>query len=260
MDRLKPNIDKFVSFFNSHGTFAILLSGGEPFQFNGFLELVTKLTEKHSMLIYTSLVEDVVEFTNKVDSSKFLLMRCGLHPIMLSRMDLFFERIKLLKDTGFKPIVCLPVHSKNFALLPKIHDICSKLDVGFEPSIFTDENCQTIYTPEERKELSKWMTTRVCQRQIDWMTNCTRGMNCIAGWRNVIVDWDGKIYRCPMDRADLGNIYENRLNLRTVAYPCPGEYCACRNYHYDEVCQNYNGEAMKEQEKLAKGYIPPLGD
>jgi MoaA/NifB/PqqE/SkfB family radical SAM enzyme len=260
---LLKNIDLFLNFFNKRGKFAILLSGGEPFAFDGFMELVKGLTKKHYLMLHTSLTEDISEFVSNINPKKVIFIRCGLHPKVLEldvnnkEFSTFYDRVKILKRKGFKPIVCVPCRPEIFSMLPSIYDIFSKINVAVEPTVYISTE---DYTQYDISCVKKLMCTNVGIKQISYKSNIYTGKMCDTGWRDIVINYDGSITRCWHDKISswVGNLYSDTLNLYDRPMPCvTTEPCGCRNYYYDEVC--IKDGSKSEMKKLIKGFVKPFG-
>jgi len=257
---LDKNSEYLVNYFNNKGKFAFLITGGEPFILKGFVKFLKKLTKKHYISIQTSLSCNIDEFIKDIKPNRTIFLRCGLHPIMLNKFDVFIKRVKQLKDHGFKPIVCIPVNEDNIGRLSELHKIFSEMDVAFEPTICTyPDGRYPSYNLAMKQEVIKWMCTEASIKQIDYNDIRYEGMLCDTGWKEVTIEYDGNVHRCWNDPVIIGNIYNSDFNFMTGPSVCSTSLCGCRNYIYDEVCFKNSGKWINEMKSLIKGYVKPIG-
>jgi MoaA/NifB/PqqE/SkfB family radical SAM enzyme len=259
---LKENTEYLVSYFNSKGKFAFLITGGEPFILKGFVEFLRELTKKHYISIQTSLSCSIDKFVKYIKPSRTIFIRCGLHPSMLTpeRFGVFIHRVRLLKSRGFKPIVCIPVEENNIGRLSELHKIFSEMDVAFEPTVCVyPDGRYPSYNPAMKQEVINQMCTEVSIKQIDFSELRYPGVMCDTGWKDIIIDYNGDVRRCWNDNYIMGNIYNSDFNFMPGPLPCGVSICGCRCYMYDEVCFKNGGKWINEMKSLIKGYVKPGG-
>ena len=80
-----PDVGKFTpqeiarSFDNTGFNWWIGLSGGEPFLYPKFEELIRELTKNHFVHIDTNLSCDINKFMNTIDPSRVVCLHCAFH-------------------------------------------------------------------------------------------------------------------------------------------------------------------------------------
>src|SRR5512133_700929 len=112
--RLRPSppaeLDQMVEFFDrTQLRWLLHLTGGEPFLYPLFVELVKRLTEKHLVSVNSNLSTDrVPRFADVVDPERVSFMNCALHVSERERhgrVEDLVRKVKTLRDAGFKAFV-----------------------------------------------------------------------------------------------------------------------------------------------------------
>lgn len=251
------NIEKYIKFFNSHGTFSILVTGGEPFDFPNIYYLLKELSKKHHLVMQTSLRHNINEFMESVPPEKSMFMRCSLHPYVMMNFDNYFNKVRILKEKGYHPIVCLPGFPNTFSSIPKWYRKFESINVAFEVTFASVNGAFYPYKEKELQFLRNWMLNPVVVRQLYGQLGFA-GKLCYTGWKDIYIPADGLVHRCANHNVVIGNIMTNELNLTTKEIPCSCSLCGCRNYLYDEVV--VKDGSRKYMQALIDGFVPCMGN
>jgi MoaA/NifB/PqqE/SkfB family radical SAM enzyme len=219
--------------YDKYGTWEILISGGEPFVYPGFMELLLELSKIHIISVCTNLEWDVTYFIKYADAKR-IKIETSFHP-EFAELDKFSEKLKLLKENGFLPTV-------NFVpwppFLSKIQEIKEKIEsVGciltLQPFIgtFSGREYPQGYTEEERghfRIFNDECNLKTLGLKTTSEANSTKGRLCRMGQNYVYLHPDGQTSRCCRDHSfSLGNIIDGSFKLLEEAAICNAHNCNC---------------------------------
>ena len=226
-------IDIWKRQYDKYGTWEILISGGEPFTYPGFMELIFELSKIHIVGICTNLEWDVDYFVKHVGPQR-LRIETSFHP-EFANLGNFVEKLHALKRGGFNPTV-------NFVpwppLLYRMEKIKETIDAAgcqltLQPFIgqFENRSYPQGYT-EEEKEYFKIFKDDCNLKTLDFKTtkesDSTKGKLCRMGQNYVFIHPDGEVSRCCRDHTySLGNIINGSFNLLEEPVICRAENCNC---------------------------------
>ncbi|MBM3255300.1 MAG: radical SAM protein, partial [Candidatus Omnitrophica bacterium] len=226
-------IDIWKRMYDRYGTWEMLISGGEPFAYPAFMELIIELSKIHLVGICTNLEWDVFSFVESVDPQR-VRIETSFHP-EFSDLSRFIEKLKALKSHGFEPTV-------NFVpwppLLEQMKNIKEAIEAAgcqltLQPFIgqFENRSYPQDYTEEERGHFRIFKDD--CNlKTLDFKTtkesNSTKGKLCRMGQNYVFIHPDGEVSRCCRDHTfSLGNIIGDSFKLLEEPIACNAENCNC---------------------------------
>jgi radical SAM superfamily enzyme YgiQ (UPF0313 family)/MoaA/NifB/PqqE/SkfB family radical SAM enzyme len=226
-------VDVWKKMYEQYGTWEILVSGGEPFVYPGFIELMIKLSRIHFFGVCTNLEWDVRRFVKYVSPLR-VRMETSFHP-EFADLDKFVEKLKVLRQHGFEPTV-------NFVswppLLEKMKRIKESVEAigclfSLQPFIgqFENRSYPQGHTVEE-KEYFKIFQPDHNFKTVDFKTtkesDSTKGKLCRMGQNYVFIHPDGQASRCCRDHTfSLGNIIDGSFKLLEEPVACHAQNCNC---------------------------------
>jgi MoaA/NifB/PqqE/SkfB family radical SAM enzyme len=92
-------INKWIEIFNKHGRAGISITGGEPFVYPGFMDMIASLTKYHSFEFSTNMSWDEKEFAQKIDKDA-VRINPSFHPDFIT-LEAFLEKYLYLKNKGY---------------------------------------------------------------------------------------------------------------------------------------------------------------
>ncbi len=219
--------------YERYGTWEILVSGGEPFAYTGFMDLLIGISRMHFVGVCTNLEWDVAGFVRRADPER-IRIETSFHPESVS-LDKFSERLRILKNGGFNPTV-------NFVPWPPLLNEMEKIKRGIEktgcqltlqPFIgqFEGRSYPQGYTKEER-EYFKIFNDDCNLKTLDFKTtkvsDSTKGKLCRMGQNYCYIHPDGSASRCCRDHAvSLGNLVDDTFKLWEEPVECRADNCNC---------------------------------
>jgi MoaA/NifB/PqqE/SkfB family radical SAM enzyme len=232
--------DKWVAIWDEiyerYGECHIHISGGEPFIYPRFIELITCLSKKHTLEFSTNLSCDIKSFIDNI-SPKRARLGGSFHP-EFANFDEFLKKISLLKNRGFDVwvnYVAYPPHLKDMVGYKKVVEV-SLPGVLFAIQPFSGEfqghKYPQDYTREERSLMDLKDSHEVNKETFDWRTdnskNSVKGELCRMGQMYARIYPNANVYRCCVNGAlNLGNLLDGTFALLEEPIPCEYDNCPC---------------------------------
>lgn len=277
--------DALVDFFDGTGlTWQLHMTGGEPFLYRDYTELVQALTRKHTVSVNSNLSsERVVHFAETVDPARVPFMNCGFHVTqreMRGRVDDFVRRVKVLRSAGFNVFVTYVMYPPLFERLPQDFAALADAGVPLIPKAFRGtwegKGYPEAYTEEERKLFLDLSTQ--ARRAYDDVWSAMgeaptidpfldrdliengvpdfRGKLCRAGRDFARIREDGTIQSCgPHDV--IGSLVDGTFQRREGPSPCREVECPYFCYKYlVNPADAVHGPAAERAAALAAASAP----
>ncbi len=233
----------------------IILSGGEPFLYPGYVSLCEALTCDFSISIDTNLSQDVGAFAQRIDPSRVQWINCATHVEERSRagesLDTFAHRFLALVEAGFPCSCSYVAYPPLLSRLPE--DFARLRACGVIPyakvfrGVFNGREYPGAYTAEQRQIIAEHSDEPV-ERSILSVIPSFRGRRCAAGQRFFTMDWSGLVWRCGTyrtlhrDRA-LGNLLEGTFRPLAAPEVCEAIVCLCPSQGREFVVIEQPGSA-----------------
>ncbi|HLD28850.1 MAG TPA: radical SAM protein [bacterium] len=208
-----------------YGQCAILLTGGEPFIYPNFAELMHNLVDMHWPInVSTNASGDLDRFFEGIDPIR-ISASLSFHP-EFNDLGKIIKKKQSLEKKGYR------FGYINLCLYPPF---VNKLDRWVEQATGEGETLKIIpfmgfyngkeypaaYTAEEKKKLGMDGV---------WEGNVKKkNQPCAAGMRSALIFPDGKVARCGQigERRLLGSIFDQNFRLLSAPEPCDVELCPC---------------------------------
>lgn len=235
-----PGVKKWVDIWKDirarYGSCEIHITGGEPFVYPDFIELMKELANIHTLEIITNLALNVDDIINNVTPDR-LRIGTTFHP-EFADLNEFLEKHKKLRAHGFETW-------SNYVLYPPILEKVPQYKVRFDElhipfnmqpylGFYKDKEYPMNYTEEELSFLKKCYKDDdiVNRKTIEWKTSQPKrdmkNYNCRMGQMYAKIYPNGDAYRCCANKvAKIGNLIEGTFELENEALPCDGEHCFC---------------------------------
>lgn len=229
---LKKWIKIWDDVYENYGACYILISGGEPFVYPSFIDLITELQRNHILEFCTNLEWDVKPFIERLNPKR-VKVGTSFHP-EFANLNTFLQRLRLLKDNSFRV-------TTNFVpwppLLNKMSDYKEAIEgVGvqfvLQPYIgeYEGRKYPQGYT-ESQREYFKIFKDSCNISTLDFKTtekSNKKGKLCRMGQNYAFIHPDGELERCCKDHSlKLGNIIDGTIRLLEEPLPCTIEECNC---------------------------------
>lgn len=262
--KLRPappaEVDHLVSFFDETSlTWLLHLTGGEPFLYPRFVEMVDRLTKTHLVSVNSNLSSDrVFQFAEEIDPARVPFLNCGFHVgerENRGRIEDFVNKIGRLRAAGFNAFVTYVLYPPLFDRA--VRDFAELADKGVPliPKAFRgtwEGKCYPgAYTQAEKRvflDLSAQAEAAYADMWARMPTPPTinpfldrdlvlngvqdhRGKLCAAGRNFVRIRENGDIQSCGSLDV-IGNVAQGTFQRRTGPSPCQEVECPYFCYKY----------------------------
>ncbi|MFH1202405.1 MAG: radical SAM protein [Candidatus Omnitrophota bacterium] len=235
-----PGVDKWIKIwsgiYKQYGSCEIHITGGEPFSYPSFIELINNLSQIHTLEIITNLASDVNEIVKNVTPDR---VRIGttFHPEFANPEE-FLNKHTILRKHGFETwanYVAYPPQLEKMSDYKKRFD---KLGIPFniQPFMgrFQEREYPGGYTDAELAYLKECYSEEdiVNKKTIEWKTGSeyksTKGKPCRMGQMYAKIYPIGDAYRCCGNPSrKIGNLIDGTFKLLDKTLPCECEQCFC---------------------------------
>jgi len=228
---LPDEIEK--AFKNSGKQWLILFSGGEPFLYPNFLEILKRLSKNNFIQISTNLTTDnIYDLPNYLNPNRVEAISISWHSSELKKIkngyDEFFKKYHFLKHNNYKTIVTIVFHPKIINIEEKINFLKNNgVDqialISFR-GIYNNMNYPDNYSDTELNLLSKFAIDNIelliAKNQTNYFTHY-----CEAGKNYFYMNPEGNIQRCCTINKKYGNFFKNNFSPDKKIKPCSEKKC-----------------------------------
>ncbi|MFA5163750.1 MAG: radical SAM protein [Patescibacteria group bacterium] len=217
---------------NRYGEADIAITGGEPFLYPNFIEIIKILSLIHRIKITTNMSGDIDTFVKQIAPSRVTL-DLNFHPLF-SEIGSFIEKTLLLKKAGFRAGVCYLAYPPQMGQIDIFRRRFEEAGINFALAAFWGEfegkRYPQSYTPQELDFIRPFLGD-IDRIVYHLGAETPRGKLCNAGYTYAIVQGDGYVVRCGQ-LADkfIGNITDEDFNLFDSPKACEAEFCPCNEY------------------------------
>lgn len=222
--------------FDRHGyKWFINITGGEPFFYPGFIEILQRLLNKHYVSVNSNLTSENIGQLFQGDGLKNLLgINASFHPEELEKSGkkkIFFENVKSFRDLGVAVVVSLVAHPQ---ILERLEQYISEIrdsaqndfSLRFFYGSFNGVSYPASYSNAERILIEKHILPPT-EFPYKIHLNKYKGKTCYAGNSHFYVKPDGQMCRCMSDTKPLGNFITEETTLPSKAVKCKVDNHPC---------------------------------
>ena len=225
--------------YQKFGSTKIEMTGGEPFIYPAFFDLLKALCKEHTVSIVTNLSCGLERLNNIVDQigSSRLKMCLSFHPLFAD-FDAFLKKALFLKEKGISDRVLYVTYPPQLKNIDYFKEKFVEKGIKFVAVPFRGKY-QGVTYPEGYKEKEeniifdfskdldevqkRWVKDQVIRER-------TKGKLCRAGQEYVHIAMDGTAYRCSWGKGDshpIGSLFDENFRPLNEALPCESESCPC---------------------------------
>lgn len=241
-------VDIWTDIYRKYGSCHVLVTGGEPFIYPAFIDLISEVSKMHTFSFSTNLSWDVDEFTGKVAKER-VVIESSFHPEFISAEE-FVEKVNILRDRDYFISVTIVAYPPFLDKIPEYKDIFKKEKIRLNLYPYRGPcNSKTYpeaYSDSERAILSRLgleigtKSGKVLMEVYDTKgradtaskTDGTKKL-CRMGQRYAKIVPSGEAYRCcaavNKTWGSLGNVIHGSFNLLDDPEACP-DFSNCRCY------------------------------
>ncbi len=232
-------IECWRNIYQKYGCAQRNISGGEPFIYYNFADLILELLKFHRIEIITNLSLDIDYLIDKVDPSALEIVP-SFHPLF-SDFGKFKQRAILLKENRFIRKISYLAWPPLIPELNYYKDQFTKLGFNFfaRPffGIYNGKKYPDMYTDEEKTAiLDSVMPSGDMPSPVEPII--TKGKLCRAGEKYALIQPDGKIYRCGAQKLSdsqqliIGHVLDENFRLYDKPQPCDAQECICNMWTF----------------------------
>ena len=222
------SVDEWMGYWNkifeAYGRCYILITGGEPFIYPAFIDLIENLSQIHYPInISTNASGDLESFVKKINPKRVSLS-VSFQPYFES-LESFLEKVRFLRTYTFEGcinLVAYPPFMKDIRFyVDKFDAIEESLKVIPFWGNYQGKEYPFAYTPEEKKLIGVGDSWFKKVKKKDSL--------CPAGYTSALIFPDGKVARCGQvgERLVIGNFLDTQFSLLDAPMKCDAEFCPC---------------------------------
>ena len=224
--------------YQKYGNIRVEITGGEPFIYPNFIELIKSLSSLHKVKITTNMSGDIESFVKVIDPQRVNL-DMNFH-ILFSDLEPFIKKVHILKQAGFKGGVCYLAYPPQMDKIEYLSQRFKKEGIGFALAAFWGEHegrkYPAAYTDQE-KEMMKPYLGDINRVTYHLDGRSPKGKLCNAGHKYADIHANGDVVRCgPLGDKIIGNILSADFELLDSPLPCEADFCPCNEY--DNIIEN----------------------
>jgi MoaA/NifB/PqqE/SkfB family radical SAM enzyme len=225
-------LDVWKRIYDIYGQCHIMITGGEPSIYPDFVELVSQLSELHTLKVTSQLSGDMYAFARRVNPSRVVL-DMNFHP-METLLEPFLKKVLFLKEQGFSGGVCYLAYPPQMDRIDYYREKFEENGIDFALAAFWGEykgmEYPGAYSEAERELIAPYLgePDRI---KYHLEGRRTSGKLCRAGYLYASVKADGTVTRCgPLSNKPIGNIFDRDFRLLPASRPCEADVCPCDEY------------------------------
>jgi sulfatase maturation enzyme AslB (radical SAM superfamily) len=227
--------------YSDYGEFEISISGGEPFIYKGFTDVLLALSKISYITINTNFScgkKELDIIADKVDPSRVEFF-AGFHPDHAD-FNTYIKNIAFLKDNGFHCQVNYVTYPGQIDKMDFYKEVFEEMGVNFVPSPFKGTYHGRVYPESFNQKEKKYMVEclvdnarPIGEKKADYIEkriNFVKSKNklCRAGYDFALVNYDGAIYPCVNNfKRKIGNIFDDDFETFPEPERCQCEVCPC---------------------------------
>lgn len=229
-------IQCWENFFQKHGRTNIFITGGEPFTYPGFIQMIKELSRKNTISIFTNLSWEVQSFFDQIYPAKVNLI-ANFHP-QFTDSESFIEKALFLDKSDFisSLTVCSVAYPPNLGKIKEFSDRIKSKGIHFLLIPFWGIYNGVVYPEgynEKEKEALKCMQQELLpiwfgqyKLECQLKKQITLGKMCSAGHVYFAIYPDASVIRCRSG-GFMGNFSDKKFTLFKTPTPCQFDNCIC---------------------------------
>jgi MoaA/NifB/PqqE/SkfB family radical SAM enzyme len=238
-DAVDISLDKIKeissAMYKKYSSCHIRFSGGEPFVYPNFIQMLQILSEYHGLEVSTNLSWEVNDLIGKLPPEN-LVISSSFHSEFVNFHE-FLKKVLILKENKFKISVTFVAYPPFLQQIDYYKEILEKHGIQFIIQPFRGKvgikDYPDSYTEADREVLKKYVDTSLHkganQKLLDHSgAEEKKTKICRMGQMYARIDCSGDVFRCCSSESQkLGNILNNGLELLEDPADCQIKACPC---------------------------------
>ena len=216
-------IDVWKKVYDKYGRCKIYITGGEPFLYPDFYEIICNLLKFHDLHITTNLSFDITDFINLQTDKKNIFINATFHPFYQTIQD-FINKILMLKNNGYSVSVTYMSDDMQMTEAVNYKNIFVQENIGFS---IVEANCKTTMNDIVRD----FLINGFIKHSKDNL-KCNEKQFCNAGYEYLIINDLGDIFICSRNKDKIGNVFVDGLNFLSHRYQCSKDCILSEKKYY----------------------------
>lgn len=220
--------------YDRYGSCELHISGGEPFAYPGFMELLSGLIEMHTFECSTNFFWEVEHFIKNIPPDRARI-GTSFHP-EFDDFSRFITKAVALKNAGFEVWINCVAYPPFLRSIREYKEAANRNSIAFYILPFNgrygDQEYPRGYTDEETAFLNRLAGNNIVMKKtIDWALGGPKEKKqkvCRMGQMYAKIFPDGNAVRCcAKERYPLGNIIDGTFRLLEEPLECSSAECPC---------------------------------
>lgn len=221
-------VEAWDRFYERFGSARIDISGGEPFLYPGFTEILKGLAARHKVCVITNFSSDLSGLRARLAPGEVSLV-LSLHPEHAGPAGAFLRRAAALAAEGFKVRITAVGYPPFMGEIRELALACRALGLKFTVSPFfggyRGSHYPGAYSPAE-KEFLEGLLASPAHAAYQLRQASPQGRSCRAGADYCRVGPDGSVRTC-LNGPALADFLSPEFDFLREPAPCPSAHCHC---------------------------------
>lgn len=222
--------------YNRHGSIKLCISGGEPFFYPKFHEIIPELSGMHEVKVITNMSLGFKDLM-PVFIEKKVKVNLSFHPLS-SKIGEFINAASDLNESGVLEGISFVAWPPFFSLLAAFRRQFEAVGLLFTVhpffGVYKGQKYPDSYNEKERQMMRPSLGNKD-GRVFETKTVYTKGKLCLAGSRYGIVHSNGNVSRCGAyssgyGKPVVGNIFDDNFRLWDEPAVCDYDECVCNEW------------------------------
>jgi MoaA/NifB/PqqE/SkfB family radical SAM enzyme len=226
--------EEIRSFFDKTGvSWLILITGGEPFTYPGFIDVCKELEKNNYLQITTNLSTDTVyDFADRINPDRVFLLSASFHYLERANKNLiddFIEKCLYLKSKGFVVLVNYLAHPLTMDRMEEDLRFFEQKGIDTFVLAFRGDHEERpypdSYSEQDIATIKKYILDEDIELQSAFGKLNYRGHFCTAGVSYFFMNKLGDVSKCTTLNKQIGNLFNGTLNINNPIKPCIARNC-----------------------------------
>ncbi|MFA5388680.1 MAG: radical SAM protein [Candidatus Omnitrophota bacterium] len=223
-------VERWDYIYDKYGPAHIEITGGEPFIYDNFINLIGEISRRHTIRITTNLSFDIKRFISEINPGVVKIIS-SFHP-SFAEEDVFLKKAAVLKEKGYADTVIYVAYPPQLRLVDYYKNKFEGKGIVFSVTpfcgIFNGLNYPGAYTDDEKKMLAIYIGEDKNRLKYTLNSESPKGKLCGAGQRSALLFEDGKLARCgPLKAKPFANLFDRDFEFLDGPKPCEADFCPC---------------------------------